>query len=382
MITRYIRNIIFASLAVLAAVSCKDDEDEVKPPMDGTLVVDGVETYVNARTDSREITLKPSGVTHPDGKGIGYCWKVTPGMKTYDTTRFENGLNIKGEPSDGTFKYTLKDSVATYTIYCYAFADGYSSKSSTSYTTVVRGGVQLTPDDPQVSITNRNIIENGKPLAGTDYYYISDGSRDWIAYNMYEEGGIPYLHYEALSDVLGRFYSYDEAKAICQNLPANGGNAWRLPTDEDWVNVVKSVTADATGDFSANVHEDIYWDSKKNGKPSLSSRLIANAEFNGTVMWEYWPSVGSIENTSGLAIIPIGYANLGITPDINTKSAYPNALFEGEFKLAAFWTADEVEGNSEMAYYRFINTMDPFFMIGKGYKKTFGASVRCVRNSN
>ena len=113
MITRYIRNIIFASLAVLAAVSCKDDEDEVKPPMDGTLVVDGVETYVNARTDSREITLKPSGVTHPDGKGIGYCWKVTPGMKTYDTTRFENGLNIKGEPSDGTFKYTLKDSVAT-----------------------------------------------------------------------------------------------------------------------------------------------------------------------------------------------------------------------------------------------------------------------------
>lgn len=382
MITRYIRNIIFASLAVLAAVSCKDDEDEVKPPMDGTLVVDGVETYVNARTDSREITLKPSGVTHPDGKGIGYCWKVTPGMKTYDTTRFENGLNIKGEPSDGTFKYTLKDSVATYTIYCYAFADGYSSKSSISYTTVVRGGVQLTPDDPQVSITNRNIIENGKPLAGTDYYYISAGSHDWIAYNMYEEGGIPYLHYEALSDVLGRFYSYDEAKAICQNLPANGGNAWRLPTDEDWVNVVKSVTADATGDFSANVHEDIYWDSKKNGKPSLSSRLIANAEFNGTVMWEYWPSVGSIENTSGLAIIPIGYANLGITPDINTKSAYPNALFEGEFKLAAFWTADEVEGNSEMAYYRFINTMDPFFMIGKGYKKTFGASVRCVRNSN
>ena len=99
-------------------------------------------------------------------------------------------------------------------------------------------------------------------------------------------------------------------------------------------------------------------------------------------MWEYWPSVGSIENTSGLAIIPIGYANLGITPEIKSKSAYPNALFEGEFKLAAFWTADEVEGNSEMAYYRYINTMDPFFMIGKGYKKTFGASVRCVRDSN
>lgn len=382
MITRYIRNIIFASLAVLATASCKDDENEVLPPMDGTLVIEGVEAYVNARTSTREITLKPTGVTHPDGKGIGYCWKVTPGMKSYDTTRFENGLNMNNEASDGTFKYTLKDSVATYTIYCYAFADGYSSKSASAYSTVVRGGVQLSPEDPQVSITNTNILENGEPLAGTDYYYVTDGERDWIASNLYEEGGIAYLNYEALSDVLGRFYSYDEAKAICQSLPANGGNAWRLPTDEDWVNVVKSVTKDATGDFTANVHEDIYWDIKKNGKPSLSSRLIANAEFNGTIMWEYWPAIGAITNTSGLAIIPIGYANLGVTPEISSKTAYPNALFEGEFELAVFWTADEVEGNSEMAYYRYINNQDPFFMSGKGYKETFGASVRCVRNSN
>lgn len=381
MITRYIRNIVFAALAVLAAVSCKDDDDEVKPPMDGTLVVEGAEAYINARTDSRELTLKPTGVTHPDDKGIGYYWKVTPGMTTYDTTRFENGLNINGEPSDGTFKYTLKDSVATYTIYCYAYAEGYSTKSATVYTTLVRGGVQLTPDDPQVSITNTNILENGEPLHGTDYYYVSVGSLDWIASNMYEEGGVPYLHYEALSDVLGRFYSYEEAKAVCQNLPTDGGNTWRLPTDEDWVNAVKAVTTDATGDFKANIHEDIYWDIKKNGKPSLSSRLTANAEFNGTVMWDYWPEVGTIENTSGLAIIPIGYANLGITPVIKSKSAYPNALFEGEFELSVFWTADEVEENSEMAYYRYINTQDPFFMIGKGYKETFGASVRCVRNS-
>ena len=170
MITRYIRNIVFASLAVLAAVSCKDDDDEVKPPMEGTLVIEGVETYVNARTDSRELILKPTGVTHPDGKGVGYYWKVTPDMTTYDTTRFENGLNINGEPSDGTLKYTLKDSVATYTIYCYAYAEGYAVKSATAYTTVVRGGVQATPNDPEVSITNRNIVENGKPLAGTDYY--------------------------------------------------------------------------------------------------------------------------------------------------------------------------------------------------------------------
>ena len=382
MITRYIRNIIFASLAIIAVASCKDDDGTTLPPMDGTLEIEGAVAYINARTDSRKLTLKPNGVTHPDGNEIGYCWKVVPGMSSYDTTRFENGLNSIGEPSDGTFKYELKDSIGTYTIYCYAFSNGYATKSASQYTTIVRGGVQLNEDDPQVSITNTNILENGTPLAGTDYYYVSDGSRDWIASNMYEEGGIAYLGYEALSDVLGRFYSYDEAVAMCKALPRNGGEEWRLPTDEDWVNVVKACTTDATGDFSANVHEDIYWDIKKNGKPSLSARLIANAEFNGSVLWEYWPAVGEITNLSGLAIIPVGYANLGVTPELASKSAYPNAIFEGEFEVAAFWTADTVQDNTDMAYYRFINTQDPFFMIGKGYKVTFGASVRCVRDSN
>ena len=83
-----------------------------------------------------------------------------------------------------------------------------------------------------------------------------------------------------------------------------------------------------------------------------------------------------------MAIIPVGYANLGVTPDVPLKSNYPAALFEGTYEYAAFWTADEVESNTDQAYYRYIFTKTPHLMIGKGYKETYGASVRCVRESD
>ena len=193
--------------------------------------------------------------------------------------------------------------------------------------------------------------------------------------------GTAFLKYDAMSGVFGRYYSYNEAKAVCEALPTNGGNAWRLPTDADWVNLVKSITTDVT-EFKAEVHEDIYWDNDVNGKPSLAARLIADGYFNGDKLWEYWPEIGVPANTSGLAVLPVGYANLGITPAPKSKSAYPAALFEGAYEFAAFWTADQTEDNSDMAYYRYMYTKTPHLMIGKGYKESFGASVRCVREAN
>ena len=372
--------IIFVTLAIL---SCKKKEETTIPSLSGQLKINGIEVFVGADETSRTITLKPSGAKHPEGKHLGYCWKVSPTMTSYDTTRYENGLNKKGQESDGSFTYTLKDSLGTYTIYCYAFASGYSGLSSAGYVTVVRGGFKTSPDDPDVSITNTQITEKGTRLADTDYYYVTDGTRDWTANNAAEPtSGAAFWGYNAMADVFGRYYSYDEAKAVCASLPAADGNQWRLPTDEDWVNLIKSITTDATGEFKAEPYADIYWNNDENGKPSLAARLIADGYFNGEKLWDYWPGIGVPANTSGMAILPVGYANLGITPEIKSKSAYPNALFEGEFKLAAFWTADEVAENTDMAYYRYMHTKSPHFMISKGYKGTFGASVRCVRESH
>ena len=372
--------IIFATLAIL---SCKKKEETVLPALSGQLKINGIEAFVGADETSRTLTLTPSGAKHPEGKKLGYYWKVSPLMTSYDTTRYENGLNKQGQESDGTFTYTLKDSLGTYRIYCYAYAAGYTGLSAAGYVTVVRGGVKASPDGPAVSITNTLITEKGTKLADTDYYYVSDGARDWIANNIAEPTrGTAFLGYDAMSDVFGRYYSYDEAKAVCASLPAAGGNQWRLPTDEDWVNLVKSITTNATGEFKAETHADIYWSTDENGKPSLAARLIADGYFNGDKLWSYWPEIGVPDNTSGMAILPFGYSNLGVTPTPKSKSNYPAALFEGTYEFAAFWTADEVADNTDMAYYRYIYTKSPHFMISKGYKGTFGASVRCVRESN
>ena len=304
-------------------------------------------------------------------------------MDSYDTTRYENGLNKKGQASDGSFTYTIKDSLGTYSIYCYAYASDYYGLSASAYVTVVRGGVQASPDEPETSITGTDIACNGTELTGTEYFYVTDGYRDWIANNIADDSkGTAFLQYDAMSGVFGRYYSYDEAKAVCEALPTDGGNAWRLPTDEDWVSLVKTITSDATGDFNAEVHKDIYWDNQTNGTPSLAARLIADGYFNGEKLWNYWPEIGVPANTSGLAILPVGYSNLGVTPTPKSKSTYPAALFEGIYEFAAFWTADEVEDNTDQAYYRYMYTKAPHFMIGKGYKEAFGASVRCVRKSN
>ena len=345
--------------------------------------IEGTKIFIGADKTSRTITLKPSGGVHPEGKTLGYYWKVSPVMTSYDTTRYENGLNKKGEESDGTFTYEIKDSLGTYTIYCYAYASGYTGLSTYAYTTVVRGGVQPEGSNIEVSITNTGVADSCTPIEGTDYYYTTIGNYDWTANNMADESkGTAFLGYDVMSGVFGRYYSYSEAKQICTELPADGGNAWRLPTDEDWVNLVKNITTDAKGEFSAEEHKDIYWDNKTNGKPSLAARLIADGYFNKEQLWTYWPEVGTPVNTSEMAIIPVGYANLGVTPDVPLKSNYPAALFEGTYEYAAFWTADEVENNTDQAYYRYLFTKDPHLMIGKGYKEAYGASVRCVRESD
>ena len=369
---------------MLSIISCNKDEDTTTAPsLEGSLKIEGTKIFIGADKTSRTITLKPSGGVHPEGKTLGYYWKVSPIMTSYDTTRYENGLNKIGEKSDGTFTYEIKDSLGTYTIYCYAYASGYTGLSTYTYTTVVRGGVQPEGSDIEVSITNTGVADSCTPIEGTDYYYTTIGSYDWTANNMADESkGTAFLGYDAMSGVFGRYYSYNEAKLLCANLPADGGNAWRLPTDEDWVNLVKNITTDAKGEFSAEEHKDIYWNNKTNGKPSLAARLIADGYFNKEQLWTYWPEVGTPVNTSEMAIIPVGYANLGITPDVPLKSNYPAALFEGTYEYAAFWTADEVENNTDQAYYRYLFTKDPHLMIGKGYKEAYGASVRCVRESD
>ena len=333
---RKLNILIFAIAASVCIISCKkDDETKVTPSLSGALSF-SVPEYVLPNTT---LTLTPSGVTHPDGKELGYYWKVTPTMAKADTTRYETGLDKNGKPSDGSFTFTFTDTLQTCNISGYAFAKGYSYSSKSVDCTVVEGGIDG-------SITNLNLADKSSiTVDGIVYPYVKVAGLDWLCRNIADpSAGAPYKNCDVMGDVFGRYYSFAEAQTICPE-------GWRLPTDAEWLAAAEE------------------YDNKM-------AALMGNAYFNGELMWEYWPAVGDITNASGLSMIPAGYAMLSSK---DSDGYYSNAQFKGLNEYATFWTADSVKDEEGMAYYRYVICDQPEFQLGKGDAETFGANVRCVR---
>ncbi len=331
---RKLNILILAIAASVCIISCKkDDETTVTPVLSGSLSF-SVPEYVFPNTT---LTMTPSGVTHPKDEGLGYYWKVTPTKPKADTTRYENGLDKNGKPSDGSFTFTFSDTLQTCTISGYAYAKGYSYVMKSIECTVVEGGIDR-------SITNLGLAD--KPSITVDgivYPYVTIEGLDWLCRNIADKSaGAPYRNSEEMSDVFGRYYSFEEAQKVCPE-------GWRLPTDAEWTTVAETYEMAA---------------------------LMGNAYFNGDLMWEYWPEVGDITNESGISMIPAGYAMLS---EKDSDGYYSNALFKGINEYAAFWTADAVADEAGMAYYRYIICDQPKFQLGKADTRTFGANVRCVR---
>lgn len=345
-----LNSIFWVTVALLASVSCKKDDDTTSPSLNGTLTFNVTEFV----TPGHLMTMTPKGLSHPEGEGIGYSWKVTPGMTTADTVRLQSGLSPAGKPSDGSFSYRFRDSLATFNVSCTGFASGYTSSYASAYVTVVKPGLDET-------LTGTGIKADDKCIAvdGTRYYFTNPSrTLDWMRNNLaIEPYGAPYANAEATSTILGRYYSYEEAVKVCPE-------GWRLPTDKEWRELAELIN----NDCKAGPYETI---------PGIAADFMADVSFNSNKMWEYWPQVGEITNKAQIAVIPAGYANLG---ERSEDGKYPNASFLGAYEYAVFWTADMVEDEPGMAYYRYIFCDQPDMYIGKADISTFGASVRCVRD--
>lgn len=336
------RLLIIAALAV-AAMACKKEKEETLPYLNGGLRFN-VPEFV---TQSSTVTMTPKGMIHPEEKGIGYKWRVEPTMPKYDTTRLETGLNLDGVESDGSFTFTFTDTLTTCTVTCIAFAEGYNTTSVSKRVTVVKSG-------PDGSITQNGISAKDPyiDVDGVSYYYTTHGDLTWFRNNLATHGsGASLSNVEVMGELFGKFYSYEEALTACPD-------GWRLPTDQEWTSLCTSLGA---AEPSAP-YTDIC---------GVTSKLMVSAYFNGEILWDYWPEVGEITNSSQMSVLPSGYANIG----------KDGATFEGLTEYATFWTADKVEGEEDMAYYRYIISNRADLIIGKGNTKTFGASVRCVKDA-
>ena len=329
---RKLNSLALLVLAAIAVISCKEDEDETLPYLSGLYF--NCPTYVSP---NQAVRMVPEGVTHPEGKELGYYWRVSPTMTTNDTTE--------------VYVHWFSDTLGTYNVICYAFADGYTGVSYDKSVYVVKGGLDG-------SITNTGIKDTDPKITvdGVDYYYTRIGSLEWFRNNLMGGAGTSYINSPVTADVFGGYYTYDEAVTACPD-------GWRLPSEEDWVSL-----AAAVGAADAEKYEVI---------EGVASKLFADAYFNGRQMLEYWPVVGDITNESNVGFLPFGYANLG---EADSNGNHPSAIFEGMYEYSVMWTAD-VQDQAGMAYYRYLIYDQPDMFIGKAERNSFGASVRCVRDA-
>ena len=327
--------------ALILAASCKKEEDTALPSLTGSLSITGVPAYVSPQD---EVTFKINRVTHPEGGNIGYAYSITEGyMTTKDTL----------DAGEMTFTYKFcdrknfsKDTLRTVTVSAYAFADGYYTTYSSSYpVTIVKGGVGADASIQGIEAGTTEVID------GITYYTCTINGATWLSRNLVREDvGIPYLNCDAMLDVFGSYMTYEQAQTACPK-------GYALPDDRQFLELVL---------------DEVYEDKILKDIPGVAGQLMANARFNNEEMWPYWPE-SDINNSTRFSAIPAGYAN------IYERDGEYVGDFYGAGSYAAFWTNDTDPDNNDKAFCRIIVANSNELKITSQDKKSFGASVRCVK---
>ena len=327
-----IKRYILAGLALVAALSlasCKKDETETLEYLDGSpefsLPLFGV------AGDS--FTFKAKGVTAPKKDvTVKYYWYANPIQTAKDTSM--------------AYSITLPDTLCTITVYCVGFADGYQSSSSSSSITIVKPGKE-NGSISGLSFDEAKDFKFTDSRDGHEYWCTTVGSTDWFKENLAWKGaGTPLANCDATSEVFGRFYTWDEAMHSCPE-------GWRLSSLDEWADAA-SVILGERPDPAARFY-------------SAAGGFMGDLCFKGIKLWEYWPKV-KITNQLGLCMVPLGYA----------VKREKDAEFRSLYEYAAFWTADEKDG--EQAFYRYFYDESPDLFMGHSDKASFAANVRCVRD--
>ncbi|GBU22487.1 hypothetical protein R80B4_02396 [Fibrobacteres bacterium R8-0-B4] len=154
------------------------------------------------------------------------------------------------------------------------------------------------------------------------------GGRTWLAENLNRETGGSWCYENQSSncDKYGRLYDWNAAMSACPS-------GWRLPKAEDWGSLVAAA----------------------GGKDSAGRKLKSA---NG------WYSGGNGTDDLRFSALPGGY-----------RGAAGSFYHAGDYGI--WWTADEESVKD--AWYRAID-YGKDYVIGAYHDKSYGRSVRCVRN--
>lgn len=322
--------LLVAALAILPG--CKKENTETKT-LSGYLSVE-LPPYMGGGETKTFMIDTLMTLICPDGETIGYYFRDET-TQSNDTLVTADGRILKHY-----YTYTAPSTKgdAKLTLAGFMGKDSKYSGFSTSYTTTVvfpglSGSGSITGFDKDGSWTYRDFRD------GRTYYCSIIGDLFWMRQNLaWDEAGVPFEGCGVMTDVFGRYYTWEEAQTACPN-------GWRLPTDAEVVALQENAAAS----------KDI---------PGLAGKLMADLYFNDTRMWEYWRDV-KITDELCFSAIPVGYG-------LVAEGSYD---FQGDFKYAVFWTSDEEDG---YGICRYIYQNKDIVYRGRMSKTDFVAPVRCV----
>ena len=308
-------------LAVFSAFSCKKDDDDsaTKPYLYG-LDFD-VPTFARS---GQTITVKPYGV---------YYTETEPGVEKFCYKWRLNSDAFEEQPTDD-FTFTITE-VGNYTVSCNVSDpdNNYYSVTVNKIIIVIDPTLGKTLNGTGIAATDAHVSDTRGKTGECEYYYTKIGDLEWFRNNLAWTGaGLAYENEDVTSYPLGRYYTWDEAMTACPK-------GWRLPTDAEWATL-----------------------------GTEAGPLMCDAYLNNQKMWEYWPDVPRT-NTTGLAVIPSGYA----LPAITTPT------YKRLFTYAAFWTSTVSAEDSRLAAYRYIHAEENEVRSSYAEKGSVALSVRCVR---
>lgn len=300
-----------ALLTFLAVEGCKksDESQDTNPSLSGLTINEAPVfiakgTTLTFKADVSDLTVSKGDVP----SSVGIYWQVNSAQK--DTLTKNTSL------SNPDFVYKA-DTLGTYNVFCYAFANGFYNASASSSFIAVDPTKVLTGTAPEEEITW--------------------GGLTWKAHNLNNPScGLSFRNSPVVDEPMGRLYSWEEAQGVC---PAG----WHLPSADDF--------STSFGDAEGNI---------------MAGDLMANAYFREEKMWEYWTQV-QITNRFGFNAIPTGYIDT-----LDTINTYSNW---GDY--ACYWTSDSADGQG---VYIYLFEENPKVQVGKGDKSSLYMSVRCVKD--
>lgn len=331
---------IFAvAAASICAVSCKDDDDTpTSASFKETVYFGKMPEYVIGG-EKYDFEVREFACT--DEAKVGYYWTFYPISEVYDT------LKTADEPAGKEMKFSITiptDTTCSISVIVGAFAKGYRPTSTTLSATIINPALNTgTITDFDLLPGNPSFTD---PRDSKVYLTAEIGNLVWMRQNLAWEGaGAPYDSANAMKDVFGMYYTWNEAKAACPT-------GWRVPSESDWRDLALACGSDPGDDF-------------KDFK-GISGEMMTDAKFNGEKMWEFWPAV-KITDKSGFAAMPTRYASV----------ADGEYVFSKKLKYGAWWTASESNG---LGVFRYIYEDKPDVYVGKADKDTFALPVRCVKD--